>query len=82
MEEIQALDIQDPAEFARMAREKESEFEDHVDDINNLAITAKIQMIEANFRHRQKYTRRQTTRVDKFEDKVYDSSYVIWVPYL
>lgn len=76
------MNIREPDEYARMAREKEMDFEDHIDDINNLAATTKIQMIEANFKHRSKYTRRQTTRVDKFEDKVYDSSYAMWVPYL
>ena len=37
-------------------------------------------MVVRNFRERSKYSKKMVSRVDKFQDKVYDSSYVVWVP--
>ena len=37
-------------------------------------------MIEENLKVKQKYSEIMIDKVDKFEDKVYDSSYVVWVP--
>lgn len=74
------MNVDDPNEYAQMAKAMEHQFENLIEDINALAEQKKIQMIEENYKHRSKYSKRQTIRVDKFEDRVYDSSYIVWVP--
>ena len=37
-------------------------------------------MVEENSKHRQKYSKKMMDKVDQFEGKVYDSSYIMWVP--
>jgi hypothetical protein len=37
-------------------------------------------MIEENMRMTQKYHKRMFDQVDVFDGKIYDSSFIIWVP--
>jgi hypothetical protein len=77
---------------------RERLFEEEIGDIQNKAMQEKIQLIEENMKHTSKYRRRMYSLVDKFleeieeeiegevkfrtEEKIYDSSYIIWVPYI
>lgn len=51
-----------------------------IEDIAVLAEEKKVQMIESNFKLRAAYSKRMLDKVDMFEDKIYDSSYMVWVP--
>lgn len=73
-------------------------FEDEIGDIQTKAMEEKIQLIEENMKHATKYRERMYRQVDRFideteeeidgvivkrpEEKIYDSSYIIWVPYI
>jgi hypothetical protein len=50
--------------------------------MDNLNIMAelKIQLINENMKHTERYRNKMLHLVDKFEGKIYDSSYIVWVP--
>ena len=61
---------------------REKEFEDIIKGIQVMAVEDKIQLIQENLKHTIRYQKRMFGKVDIFEGKVYDSSYIIWVPYI
>ena len=58
---------------------REELFEEELDNIHIMA-ELKIQLINENMRHTERYRDKMLHRVDRFEDKIYDSSYIVWVP--
>ncbi|CDW83245.1 voltage-gated ion channel superfamily [Stylonychia lemnae] len=79
IEEIDKMEI-DVSQYTIQAKNKELEFDEIIEEIPEISADKKIQIVEENFKLRTKYTKRQEDKVDKFEDKVYDSSYIVWVP--
>jgi hypothetical protein len=67
-------------QMVEFKEDKEREFEDEIDDIQVKALEEKIKMIEENMRMTQKYHKRMFDQVDVFDGKIYDSSFIIWVP--
>ena len=80
IEELKLMEIEDPLEYIHFFKEIEEQYEHVIDDINKKAKDNKIQMVEKNFRQRNKYSKKMVNNVDKMEDKVFDSSYIVWVP--
>ena len=58
---------------------REELFEEEMDNLNIMA-ELKIQLINENMKHTERYRNKMLHLVDKFEEKIYDSSYIVWVP--
>jgi hypothetical protein len=68
------------SQITQAKRRQEELFEEEMNDIHVKAVEDKIQLIQENMRHTERYKNRMFHKGDKFEGNIYDSSYIIWVP--
>ncbi len=66
--------------------EKEKEFEEVIENIYHKGRTQKIAMVEEVKKHKDKYHNKAINKIDKFTQNestiYYDSSYIVWVPFI
>lgn len=87
LEQLKQIGVREkPEEVAAEKERRELRFDEEIIDIQRKAVNDKIQLIEENARYAQRYKNRMYSLVDKYKDgteeKIYDSSYIVWVPYI